>query len=81
MLDNWAMDGVETITTQIEELKDLNSKLKIGNTISCILSSVIFYTPLSCKYSFTNFLYVTAAALRGLYFSSANVYDQCVVRR
>ena len=33
MLDNWAMDGVETITTQIEELKDLNSKLKIAGIL------------------------------------------------
>lgn len=33
MLDNWAMDGVETITAQIEELKALNSRLEIAGIL------------------------------------------------
>lgn len=32
-LDNWALDGVETITAQIEELKVLNSNLKIAGIL------------------------------------------------
>lgn len=32
-LDNWALDGVETITGQIEELKALNSGLKIAGIL------------------------------------------------
>lgn len=33
MLDNWALDGVETITEQIEELKALNDRLKIAGIL------------------------------------------------
>lgn len=33
MLDNWALDGVETITAQIEELRALNSKLEIAGIL------------------------------------------------
>lgn len=33
MLDNWALDGVETITEQIEELKALNDSLKIAGIL------------------------------------------------
>lgn len=33
MLDNWALDGVETITAQIEELQALNSGLKISGIL------------------------------------------------
>lgn len=33
MLDNWALDGVETITAQIEELKALNSRLEIAGIL------------------------------------------------
>ena len=33
MLDNWALDGVETITAQIEELKALNSGLRIAGIL------------------------------------------------
>ena len=32
-LDNWALDGVETITAQIEELKALNRRLKIAGIL------------------------------------------------
>ena len=32
-LDNWALDGVETITAQIEELKALNNSLKIAGIL------------------------------------------------
>lgn len=32
-LDNWALDGVETITAQIEELKALNNNLKIAGIL------------------------------------------------
>lgn len=33
MLDNWALDGVETITEQIEKLQALNSRLKIAGIL------------------------------------------------
>lgn len=32
-LDNWALDGVETITTQIEELQALNAGLRIAGIL------------------------------------------------
>lgn len=32
-LDNWALDGVETITAQIEELRALNDSLKIAGIL------------------------------------------------
>lgn len=32
-LDNWALDGVETVTAQIEELKALNNRLKIAGIL------------------------------------------------
>lgn len=32
-LDNWALDGVETITVQIEKLKPFNSSLKIAGIL------------------------------------------------
>lgn len=32
-LDNWALDGVETITAQLEELRALNDKLKIAGIL------------------------------------------------
>lgn len=32
-LDNWALDGVETITAQLEELRALNNKLKIAGIL------------------------------------------------
>lgn len=32
-LDNWALDGVETITAQVEELRALNSSLKIAGIL------------------------------------------------
>lgn len=33
MLDNWALDGVETITAQIEELRALNAGLQIAGIL------------------------------------------------
>lgn len=33
MLDNWALDGVETLTGQIGELKALNSRLRIAGIL------------------------------------------------